>query len=166
MKIINVLNSLSDSLDWFISRVVFILIAGLVITTTMQVVCRVFFSALTWSEELSRYLLVWITFYAATMAYKRGNHITITFAVDLFKPKVKIVFTVLAYLLSMFFLVTIINYGWAMIKMQVFQISPALSIPMQYVYSTIPISLVIMIIHATAGIAGKIGGYAGEVEQQ
>lgn len=166
MAIIMCLDRLSTKMDWFITRIVFIMFAGLVLTTTMQVVCRVFFSALTWSEELSRYLLVWITFYAATMAYKRGSHITITFVVELFKPKVKIFFTILSYGASMFFFVMIIYYSWEMIKMQTLQISPALSLPMMYVYSSIPISLFIMLIHALAGISRDIGSYVEGVRQR
>lgn len=166
MTIIRPLERLSTSVDWLIIRLVFVLFAGLVITTTMQVVFRVFFSALTWSEELSRYLLVWTTFFAATMAYKRGNHITITFAVELFKPKVRIVLTILSYLASMFFFIVIIYYSLEMIKLQTFQISPALSLPMQIVYSSIPISLFIMLIHALAGISRDLGIYAEGVRQR
>lgn len=166
MAITRSLERLSNSVDWLIIRLVFVLFAGLVITTTMQVVFRVFFNALTWSEELSRYLLVWTTFFAATMAYKRGSHITITFFVDLFKPKVKIVLTMLSYLASMFFFVMIIYYTWEMIKLQTFQISPALSLPMQIVYSSIPISLFIMLIHALAGVSREIVCYAEGARQR
>jgi TRAP-type C4-dicarboxylate transport system permease small subunit len=42
-----------------------------------------------------------------------------------------------------------------MIQMQVFQISPALSLPMTYIYWSIPLSLGIMMIHALAGIVDE-----------
>jgi TRAP-type C4-dicarboxylate transport system permease small subunit len=86
------------------------------------------------------------------MAYKRGNHIALTFVVEAFGSKMKKIFSIIIYILSMIFFGYVIYYGWQMIKMQVFQISPALSLPMQYVYLSIPISLFIMIIHALAGI--------------
>ena len=40
--------------------------------------------------------------------------------------------------------------------MQVFQVSPALQMPMQYVYWSIPLSMGIMIIHSFAGIAEEL----------
>lgn len=152
-KFVEITDFLSEKIDWVVTRLIFLIIAGMVIVTTSQVICRVFFTALSWSEELSRYLLVWGTFFGATMAYKRGNHIALTFIIDAFGHKLKKVFSIIIYLLSTCFFVSIIYYGWQMIKMQVFQISPAMSLPMQYVYLSLPVSLSIMIIHALAGIA-------------
>ena len=153
MKQIGLLiGKLSHGLDRAMIGTVFLLVAAMVIVTTLQVVFRVFFNALTWSEELSRYLLVWGTFFGATMAYKRGNHIAVTFVVDLLPGRVRTAFLILSYLLSMVFFVVIAVQGMKMIQMQVFQISPAMSLPMKHVYLSIPVSLLIMTIHALAGM--------------
>lgn len=153
MKQIGLLiGKLSYGLDRAMIGTVFLLVAAMVIVTTLQVVFRVFFNALTWSEELSRYLLVWGTFFGATLAYKRGNHIAVTFVIDLLPGRVRTAFLILSYLLSMVFFVVIAVQGMKMIQMQVFQISPAMSLPMKHVYLSIPVSLLIMTIHALAGI--------------
>jgi len=151
-KVVEFFNLLSQKTDWLVTRLVFVIIAGLVVVTTSQVAFRVFFTALSWSEELSRYLLVWGTFFGATMAHKRGNHIALTFFIEAFGKKIKSMFNILMNILSMVFFSYVIYYGSQMIKMQVFQISPALSLPMNYVYYCIPISLTIMIIHSLAAI--------------
>lgn len=143
---------LSYGLDRAMVGMVFLLVTAMVIVTTLQVVFRVFFNALTWSEELSRYLLVWGTFFGATLAYKRGNHIAVTFMVDLLPVRVRTAFRILSYLLSMVFFVIIAVQGMKMIQMQVFQISPAMSLPMKHVYLSIPLSLLVMTIHALSGI--------------
>jgi TRAP-type C4-dicarboxylate transport system permease small subunit len=143
---------LSYGLDRAMVGMVFLLVTAMVIVTTLQVVFRVFFNALTWSEELSRYLLVWGTFFGATLAYKRGNHIAVTFMVDLLPGRVRTAFRILSYLLSMIFFVIIAVQGMKMIQMQVFQISPAMSLPMKHVYLSIPLSLLVMTIHALSGI--------------
>ena len=153
MKQIGLLvGKLSYGIDRAMIGTVFLLVAAMVIVTTLQVVFRVFFNALTWSEELSRYLLVWGTFFGATLAYKRGNHIAVTFVVDLLPGRVRTAFLILSYLLSMVFFVVIAVQGMKMIQMQVFQISPAMSLPMKHVYLSIPVSLLIMTIHALAGM--------------
>ncbi|MBA1334168.1 MAG: hypothetical protein HPY66_1877 [Firmicutes bacterium] len=62
MALMLLFRRISDAIDQAISKIVFIAIAGMILSITMQIVFRVFFSALTWTEELSRYLLVWSTF--------------------------------------------------------------------------------------------------------
>ena len=150
------LSNLSNIVDRAMVGIVFLIMAGLVIVTTLQVVFRVAFTALTWSEEMSRYLLVWGTFFGATLAYKRGNHIAVTFIIDFFPVKLRVWFNILTYILSLAFCVIIVQQGLTMIQMQVFQVSPALQLPMKYVYWSIPVSFGIMIIHTLAGIADEL----------
>ena len=150
------ISKLSNAIDRAMVGMVFLIVAGMVIVTTLQVVFRVAFNALTWSEELSRYLLVWGTFFGATLAYKRGNHIAVTFIIDFFPTRLRVWFNVFTYLLSLAFFVVVAQQGLNMISMQVFQVSPALGLPMQYVYWSIPLSLGIMIIHSFAGIAEEL----------
>ncbi len=155
-QINKLINSLSNSIDRAMVGLVFLIVAAMVIVTTLQVVFRVAFNALTWSEELSRYLLVWGTFFGATLAYKRGNHIAVTFIIDFFPGKLRVWFNVLTYLLSLTFFVIVAQQGLNMITMQVFQVSPALQLPMKYVYWSIPVSCGIMIIHTFAGISDEL----------
>jgi TRAP-type C4-dicarboxylate transport system permease small subunit len=150
------ISKLSNVIDRAMVGMVFLIVAAMVIVTTLQVVFRVVFNALTWSEELSRYLLVWGTFFGATLAYKRGNHIAVTFIIDFFPTRLRVWLNVFTYLLSLTFLVIVAQQGLNMISMQVFQVSPALGLPMQYVYWSIPLSLGIMIIHSFAGIADEL----------
>ena len=150
------ISKLSNAIDRAMVGMVFLIVAAMVIVTTLQVVFRVAFNALTWSEELSRYLLVWGTFFGATLAYKRGNHIAVTFIIDFFPTRLRVWFNVFTYLLSLAFFAVVAQQGLNMISMQVFQVSPALGMPMQYVYWSIPLSLGIMIIHSFAGIADEL----------
>lgn len=155
-QINKLINTLSNIVDRAMVGMVFLIMAGLVIVTTLQVVFRVAFNALTWSEEMSRYLLVWGTFFGATLAYKRGNHIAVTFVIDFFPTKFRVWFNILTYLLSLAFCYIVVQQGLSMIQMQVFQVSPALQLPMKYVYWSIPVSFGIMIIHTFAGITDEL----------
>ena len=150
------ITKLSNTIDRAMVGMVFLIVAAMVIVTTLQVVFRVAFNALTWSEELSRYLLVWGTFFGATLAYKRGNHIAVTFIIDFFPTRLRVWFNVLTYLLSLAFFVIVAQQGLNMITMQVFQVSPALQMPMRYVYWSIPLSCGIMILHTFAGISDEL----------
>jgi len=161
-RTIQFFTKLSDRIDKVIVYFVFLLLVGMVVVTTLQVICRVLFSALTWSEELTRYLLVWSTFFASTMAYKRGNHIAVTFLVEALPKRLSAALSILSYILSMAFFLLAAYYAWQMISMQVFQISPAMSLSMRYVYISLPVSMLVMVIHALQGMATQIAIMTGK----
>ena len=48
------ITNLSNTIDRAMVGMVFLIVAAMVIVTTLQVVFRVAFNALTWSEEVSR----------------------------------------------------------------------------------------------------------------
>ena len=61
-----------------------------------QVISRfVFDSPITWSEEISRLLLVWLSFIGAAAALKRDEHVRFTYLIDKLPPKLQKVIKVL-----------------------------------------------------------------------
>lgn len=161
-RAVQLFSRLSECIDRFVVMLVFLLLVSMVVVTTLQVICRVFFSALTWSEELSRYLLVWSTFFASTMAYKRGNHIAVTFLVEALPKRLSAAVSLVSYLLSMAFFLFAANYAWQMISMQIFQISPAMGLSMRYVYFSLPTSMLIMVVHALRGMLIQLAVMSGK----
>lgn len=156
MSGVKALRKLSDSIDALIMKVVFVAIVGMIVSISLQIIFRVFFDALTWTEELSRYLLVWATFLGSTLAYKRSMHISVTFCVDLFKNTAKKIVIVLSILLSLVFFVVVVYFGIKYMAMQSRQVSAALRVPMRWVYIVIPISFIVMAIHGVRGIFDEL----------
>ncbi|MBN2286865.1 MAG: TRAP transporter small permease [Tissierellales bacterium] len=148
MKEINIFGKISKSIDAFVNVLVFIAIVGMIVVISLQIITRVFFDALIWSEELSRYLLVWATFLGASLSYKRGMHIAVTFVVDAFPAKISKIVKLMSILFCMMFFIIGLKYGIDYINMQTFQVSAALRIPMKYVYIVIPASFGIMLVHS------------------
>lgn len=156
MALLSFFRRLSDGVDSLVNKLVFLAIVAMIFSITFQIIFRVFFESLTWTEELSRYLLVWSTFLGATLAYKRGMHISVTFVVELFPKKMKKMIVILSILLSMIFFVVAVVFGLKYMNMQIFQVSAALRIPMKWVYMVIPIGFIVMIIHAITGILEEL----------
>ncbi len=148
MKLTHFIKKLSDLVDRVTGKVVVVLIIAMIITITLQILTRIFAQALTWTEELSRYLLVWSTFLGATLAYKRGLHISVTFVRDLFPKVVQKGIVVLGVLVSLIFFFLAVWNGFNLISLQIFQVSPAMQVPMRWIYLGIPLGFFIMIIHA------------------
>lgn len=151
-----IIDDLSEGIDKVVKLIVFCAIVSMIVVITLQIISRVLFDALTWGEEASRYLLVWSTFLGATLAYKRGMHIAITFIVESLPKKISKLMKLLSIVLSMVFFFIAIKYGVDYITMQTYQVSAALRIPMKYVYLVIPVSFGIMFIHAIAAFINEL----------
>ncbi len=141
------LKKVSDGVDRVVTGFVVVILLGLTAVVTLQIVARVFFEAFSWTEELSRYLLVWSTFFGASMGFKRGSHVAITFVVDRFSGRSKQWVSVLIHGFSVLFFFVGIVYGIQMIHDQVYQISPAMGLSMRVVYLAIPLGFATMAIH-------------------
>lgn len=152
MSIVRGIHKISDWLDKFGAVVSLIMLAAMVIITGLQIVFRVFFEALTWSEELCRYLLVWSTFVGASCVYKHAGHINITIVQNLLPPKVRKILKLLVQVICVVFFVMMIYYGFIYVGKQGAQLSPAMRIPMSYMYASIPVGGLLMAWHALDAI--------------
>lgn len=147
MKILSTLKEISNFVDKIIMKLVFVSIVGMIISISLQIFFRVFFDALTWSEEVSRYLLVWSTFLGATLAYKRSMHISVTFGVDFLKNKFRKAIIIINIFVCLIFFIVVVIFGFKYMAMQSTQVSAALRMPMKWAYCVIPVSAIVMVIH-------------------
>ncbi len=139
------LESTADLIDSVISKFVLFLLLVMLVVINLQIISREFFTAFSWTEEFSRYLLVWVSFFATTIAYRKGAHIAITFVVKSFRKKHRQIIKFIMDLFSAVFFIIMIYYGFKMISMEIYQKSPAMQIPMQVVYLCIPLTGIIML---------------------
>ncbi len=143
----NSVDQLSETLDTIFRFTLFLTLSSMIVIITAQIIFRVFFTALSWTEELSRYLLVWASFTGTTVAFRKGAHIAVTFAIDQLPSLARqSIQTITAILMASFFAVTI-YYSIYLFNIQVFQVSPAIGIKMRYVYLIIPVSFSVMCVH-------------------
>jgi TRAP-type C4-dicarboxylate transport system permease small subunit len=69
--------------------VVMVLMAVLVVVVVASVIFRyVFLAPLSWSEEVGRYLMIWVGFLAASIAIQQGMHVGIDFLVSWVRPEI------------------------------------------------------------------------------
>lgn len=65
-------------------------LAIMVVLVFGNVVLRYFFnSGITWSEEMSRYLFIWLTFLGAIGAYKNKEHLGVDMVIKRLPNKMK-----------------------------------------------------------------------------
>jgi len=114
-----------------------------------QVVSRYLFNwTPEWSEELARYLFVWVVFIGSALIMGESGHLAVQFVPNHFKgtaagKALQVVINLSGYV----FILLLLVQGTKMMQVMTFQISPGLEIPMSWVYSVIPISAVLMLLY-------------------
>jgi TRAP-type C4-dicarboxylate transport system permease small subunit len=140
------------------------------VVVVSQVICRYLLgAALTWSEEFARYGLVWITFLGAGIALKRRAHMGVQAIVEMFSPRVQKSVQVFTVVSIMGFLVIVTSKGIELALFNMKQYSPAMGLPMGFVYLAIPSGCLVMIAHAAdqlldlfRPLPAKVLGEAGD----
>jgi len=143
-RLSQMLASLSESLLYF-------LLAVMVATTFLQVFFRyVIFHSLPWSEEVSRYALVWLTFIGASYGLRCGVHVAVEALVETLPPGARRLLKAGSYALTAFLGAVLAVYGFKLAQVNMGQLSPSLHIPIGLAYAAVPVGGVCLFIHALA----------------
>ena len=127
--------------------------AFIVTIVTTEVVLRyVFKHSLIFTEELARYLMVWIVFLGSALAIRDEAHIRINVLVKRLNPKLKKVAHLFAHGLVMLFLVIVAIEGFRILPAQLRQMCITIDISMFYFYLAIPVGAVLMIVYLLPAI--------------
>jgi TRAP-type transport system small permease protein len=118
---------------------------GLVFT---NVVCRYVFNfSIIWAEELSQYLMVWITFLGAGLAMREGRHVAVEMLQDALPPplaraaRVIVIVAILAFLAALTVLgVMFARFAWE-------QETPVMNIPTGIPYLAVPLGALLFFVH-------------------
>jgi TRAP-type C4-dicarboxylate transport system permease small subunit len=131
--------------------VIFLVSGAMFLVVIAQVIFRYVLSQpLPWSEELARYLMIWVACLAASEAYVKGNHVGVSLVIDALKPSLhKIMILVIHLIVSI--LMGIIAYQGFMLSFLLHdQLSPALELPMTWPYMAVPVGASLILIQALA----------------
>tara|TARA_E500000331_G_C17114866_1_gene651279 strand:+ start:19 stop:492 length:474 start_codon:yes stop_codon:yes gene_type:complete len=114
-----------------------VLIGALSIITFSQVVARYVFEApLSWSEELARFLLLWLAMLSSAYAFKIKSHFALQFVTKIVPSKIQKLISVLVPLLVISFLSGFVFYSIKFVLGVKGHLAPALQIPMEIPYSS------------------------------
>ena len=150
------LRQLSDGLNKISEVVLFLMVITMIGVTTLQIFCRIFLDALIWSEELVTYLLVASSLLGAAVAFKRGSHIAVTFAVDKLPSPLRKAVHIFVQLVGLAFFGVVAWYGAELMKSEAMQTTPAMGISMTWIYVMYPVIGSIIIIHLLAGFGALL----------
>lgn len=118
-----------------------------------NVVLRYFFnSGLTWAEEVSRFLFIWLIFLGSILALKDNEHLGVDTLVRKLSLKGKKILFVVNNVLILVTLLLVLEGSWKLTLLNLDQSSPAIGLPYAYVY----ISGVVMSLGMGVIVAAKL----------
>jgi len=109
-----------------------------------------------WSEELPRYLLIWMCFLAAAVAQKHDAHINITLCLTPLSTRARQVLKILTDAIILAFLWIITYSGGLVTSITAHHRSTALQLPMGFVYAALPVGAILMSLYLVLQIADGV----------
>ncbi len=151
------LSRLSHGVNALCEVALFISILLMVGLTSLQIVCRYFFTALTWSEELTRFLLVFASLLGASVGFKKGGHIAITALRDKLPSRVSLGIYGITQGVGVCFFAILAWYGGKLTISEAGQLSPGMGLSMMWVYAMYPLMGAVVVLHMVASFFESFG---------
>jgi TRAP-type C4-dicarboxylate transport system permease small subunit len=154
------------TIDRLLELALVILMGANVLNVLWQVFTRfVLKDPSSFTEELARFLLIWVGLLGASYAVSKKMHLAIDVIVQTLKNKKKIaleiIIQVFIFLFS-FFVMVLGGLRLVAITMTLNQISAALQIKLGYVYLALPLSGLLMMFYASVFIIERFRALSGK----
>jgi len=121
-----------------------------------------------WTEELARFLLVWVALLGGAVAFGTKGHLGVDFFVGKFHPDVQKLMALVSQLVVLFFAASVFVYGGGRVvadALAMEQMTPALGWKMGHVYLALPITGIFMVIYTIENLIEILAApTAGEAE--
>ncbi|MBU8598697.1 hypothetical protein CHH78_20860 [Shouchella clausii] len=137
---------------FFLNKIIYnlagVLLGIMTSIVILQIIARNFFEiSVTSSEELARFLMIWVIMLAATVVIRNKKHLAVTYFVELLSPRKQKVLRFFVFACVLIFSTILVFYGFELAKHSMKQIAPASSIPLGYIVASLPISGLISILY-------------------
>lgn len=134
-------------LDNFEDEVASLLLAAITIILILQICTRYLLGdPLSWTEEVSRHLFVWLVFFGASGAIRDRSHIAVDVVNAQMSARIRLIVMLGGNVLVLFFLVNVLYWGARAVG-RMWDLSTAtLEIPFGLVYTVFPITAILMIV--------------------
>jgi|SRR5699024_4187767 len=133
-----------DMLEKILKVIIVTFLMIMTCVVTLQILTRYFMqNPLGWSEEVTRYLFIYLTFLAASLGVRHGIHIGVDILTERLSGVSKKILHLFVNALLILFILLLIYYGTVLSIDNWSQKSPSLSLPMGIFYAAIPIGSIL-----------------------
>jgi TRAP-type C4-dicarboxylate transport system permease small subunit len=151
------MKKIADALEKMLKVASVCILVLLVIVVSIQIFARyVLNHSLSWSEELVRYLFIYLIFLGASIVYKQNKHISVSYFFNQLPARMRSIISILVDLLLLIFLLVVFHQGLKLSSMVHNVLTAALNIPWMYVYLAIVLGSGSMVIFTLIFIYHRI----------
>jgi TRAP-type C4-dicarboxylate transport system permease small subunit len=140
-----------------------VVVALLVLDVVWGVVTRYAFGQqATWTEELARFLLIWVTLLGAAVAFGQKGHLGVDYFMERLHPEARKLMAVISHLVVIFFAIAIFIYGGVQVvsgALTMEQVTPSLGWKMGHVYLALPVSGMFILMFALDNLVESIADF-------
>jgi TRAP-type C4-dicarboxylate transport system permease small subunit len=145
------LDALSRELNRATEWVMAGLLAVMTLLTGAQIAGRFLFGySIFWSDELARFLLIWIAFLGMSIGVRRGAHPGVDSLARVLPPGIRRAVTGVAVACCLLFFLVMVGHGTLLALRTWAQRSPSLGLRMGIPYLAVPVAGLLMLLHAAA----------------
>jgi TRAP-type C4-dicarboxylate transport system permease small subunit len=131
---------INDALLAACKHLLIAIVGGLALILMAAVVWRYALNnAIPWSEEVSKYLMVWLTFLGAPIALRHASHISIDLLLKVFPPRGQQAFHFVISLIIILTMGIVFWKGVGFTQLGARQVASSINISMLYMYIAVPI---------------------------
>jgi len=149
----NVIRRLTRLVEWMLTVLSILIFVVVFLQVLFRYLLR---QPLFWSEELPRYLLIWMSFLAAAVAQKQDAHINITLCLAPLSARARRLLKILTDAVILAFLWILIYSGGLVTSITAHHRSTALQLPMGLVYAALPVGAILMSVYLFLQIADGV----------
>ena len=146
------MDNLKLKIDRFIEITLIVLMSSMVLSILWQVVTRYLFNSPSeFTDELSRYLLIWMGLLGAAYVTGQKAHIALDFFAKKYMNQHKYKLELFIQFLILLFALVVFCIGGARlvyVTLSLGQMSSALHLPLGYVYTIVPISGMLIVYYS------------------
>ena len=153
------MEKLLAGIDWILDKVTLAILILLNLVVGAQVFARyVLNHSLFWSEELARYLFIWLVFLSAAMVLRQDRHIQVSVFVDMLPASMKRAIIILGDLLMLGFVLVVLVESIRLAGMVWTVLTAAMEIPWTLVYLGILLGMGVMLLALLGSVWARLTG--------
>ncbi|MBQ7154177.1 MAG: TRAP transporter small permease [Synergistaceae bacterium] len=146
-----------------------LLLFAMFITITIQIGARNFLhTSVSWSEEISRMLLIWMTFLGAPAVLYKGEHLMVDLIYAGVSSRARKYINILANIVIIAFCIFGLKLGYGLCTNRIIlrSVTAAASIPRVYIFSALPVGSILMMIFAFNSLYSNVLVLTGKAEDK
>ena len=137
-----ILRAVVDNCERWLSNGFILLMAFSVL---VQLFSRLFGKPVSWGEEVARYAYIWFAFMAAAFLAGTRQHIRVSYFLNFFPDKYKKLIDIVQNIIIILSIIYILPSAFTHAIEVYWRRSPALEMPMFYVYISFPIGMALLV---------------------